>query len=361
MNNISAKDIIERIYEAALFPDRWIAVVEMICRHLGFWGGVITWGKGEEEVLLCTSSFQQLSRELVADGWDYRKDRLAKAAFEGPSSFGRDLDVLNRETWAALPVNRDVLIPRALGYGVATRITPPGHPEITISFERELDAGVIGPETMAVLADLRPHIARSLTIAAGLQRQKAEAITLGLNAIGAPAAVLQRSGHIVAANALFRSIGECLSPGSRDRIAITDDRANRLLYKALAGHDVASLPLPEGDDGACVLHVIPLRNSVSDFPSNGHAIALVAQPTGTIADATALLKGLYGLTKGEARIALEIIKGLSLPSVARQLSISHETVRSNAKSIYAKTGSTGKTDLMRRLSVLTRYNILEQR
>lgn len=51
------------------------------------------------------------------------------------------------------------------------------------------------------------------------------------------------------------------------------------------------------------------------------------------------------------------MKGLSLPSVAKQLKISHETVRSNAKSIYAKTGSTGQTDLVRRLSVLTRCTI----
>ena len=43
--------------------------------------------------------------------------------------------------------------------------------------------------------------------------------------------------------------------------------------------------------------------------------------------------------------------------MAKQLKISHETVRSNAKSIYAKTGSTGQTDLVRRLSVLTRYTI----
>jgi DNA-binding CsgD family transcriptional regulator len=251
-------------------------------------------------------------------------------------------------------------MPRGLGYGVATQIAPPDHPEMTVLFERKLDSGVIGPETMAELAGLRPHIARSLTLATGLQRQKADAMTLGLNAIGAPAAVLQASGRVLSTNTLFEATGKCISIRPRDRILISNDRANRLLYKALAGGVVSSFPLPPCEDRACILHVIPLRKDALDLSPNGSAIVLISQPSDTVADATPLLKGLYDLTKGEARVAQEMLKGLSLPSVAKQLQISHETVRSNAKSIYAKTGSTGQTDLVRRLSVLTRYTIGEQ-
>ncbi|MGV2167868.1 helix-turn-helix transcriptional regulator [Agrobacterium sp. 16-172Ci] len=360
MDTISSADIIDDIYEAALFPDRWMQVLVAICRHLNFWGGAITWGKGEDQVWLHTPSFHELMKDFAAGGWNHRNDRLSRIAREGQFSFAQDLDVFNHEEWAELPIVRDFLMPRGLGYGAATQVAPPGHPEMTVLFERRLDAGTITPETMAALGGLRPHIARSLTLATQLQRQKADAMTLGLNAIGAPAAVLQTSGHILSANDLFLSLQKCFSARTRDRITIADERVNRLLYKALSGQDAGSFPLPASEDGACILHLIPLRKSALDFSPHGNAIALVSQPTGIIADANTLLKGLYDLTRGEARVALEIMKGLSLPAVAKQLKVSHETVRSNAKSIYAKTGSTGKADLVRRLSVLTRYNIRGQ-
>ena len=360
MNTISSADIIDDIYEAALFPDRWAKVIATIGHRLDFWGGALTWGKGEEESWLYTPNFQELMQAFMEGGWNRRNERLTRAIREGQFSFVQDFDVFTHDEWAGLPIVRDFLMPRGLGYGVATQIAPPDHPEMTVLFERKLESGVIGPETMAALAGLRPHIARSLTLATRLQRQRADAMTLGLNVIGAPAAVMQASGRILSANDLFLSLQKSISTRARDRIVISDERTNRLLYKALAGHAVGSFPLPSGEDGACILHVIPLRRNALDLSPNGSAIVLISQPMGTIADAGTLLKGLYDLTKGEARVALEIMKGLSLPAVARQLQISHETVRSNAKSIYAKTGSTGQADLVRRLSVLTRYNIREQ-
>ncbi|MCD4658532.1 helix-turn-helix transcriptional regulator [Agrobacterium sp.] len=360
MDNISSADIIDDIYEAALFPDRWAKVIATIGQRLDFWGGALTWGKGEEEAWLFTPNLQELMQAFMEGGWNHRNDRLTRAVREGQFSFVHDFDVFTHDEWAGLPIVRDFLMPRGLGYGAATQVAPPDHPEMTVLFERKLDSGVIGPETMAALGRLRPHIARSLTLATRLQRQRADAMTLGLNAIGAPAAVLQASGRVLSANGLFQTLQKCISTRARDRISISDERVNRLLYKALAGRGVSSFPMPTSEERACILHVIPLRKDALDLSPNGSAIVLISQPVGAVADATLLLKGLYDLTRAEARVALEIMKGLSLPSVAKQLQISHETVRSNAKSIYAKTGSTGQTDLVRRLSVLTRYNIGEQ-
>ncbi len=360
LDNISSADIIDDIYEAALFPDRWVKVIAAIGHRLDFWGGALRWGKGDDEACLYTANFQELMQAFTKGGWNHRNDRITRAVREGQFSFVHDFDIFTHDEWAGLPIVRDFLMPRGLGYGVATQVAPPDHPEMTVLFERKLDSGNIGPETMAALGRLRPHIARSLTLATVLQRQKADAMTLGLNAIGAPAAVLQASGRVLSTNTLFETTRKCISTRARDRILIFDERVNRLLYNALAGVGVSSFPLPTSEDRACILHVIPLRKDALDLSPNGSAIVLISQPSDTLADATPLLKGLYDLTKGEARVAQEILKGLSLPSVAKQLQISHETVRSNAKSIYAKTGSTGQTDLVRRLSVLTRYTIGEQ-
>lgn len=47
LDTLSSSDIIDDIYEAALFPDRWSQVLANAGGRLGFWGGAITWGKGK--------------------------------------------------------------------------------------------------------------------------------------------------------------------------------------------------------------------------------------------------------------------------------------------------------------------------
>ena len=65
MNTILSADIIDDIYEAALFPDRWAQVIAAIGHRLDFWGGALTWGKGEEEAWLYTPNFQELMQAFM--------------------------------------------------------------------------------------------------------------------------------------------------------------------------------------------------------------------------------------------------------------------------------------------------------
>ena len=58
-----------------------------------------------------------------------------------------------------------------------------------------------------------------------------------------------------------------------------------------------------------------------------------------------LLQGLFDLTAKEARIAAAISRGLGLPAIAEMSKVSHETIRTHAKSIYAKTGVKGQSEL----------------
>lgn len=99
---------------------------------LDFWGGALTWGKGEEESWLYTPNFQELMQAFMEGGWNRRNERLTRAIREGQFSFVQDFDVFTHDEWAGLPIVRDFLMPRGLGYGVATQIAPPDHPEMTV-------------------------------------------------------------------------------------------------------------------------------------------------------------------------------------------------------------------------------------
>ena len=53
-----------------------------------------------------------------------------------------------------------------------------------------------------------------------------------------------------------------------------------------------------------------------------------------------ILRDLYGMTSAEARLAILLLTGKSLPELAEKLDVAHETVRAQLKSILHKTGTT---------------------
>jgi DNA-binding CsgD family transcriptional regulator len=56
---------------------------------------------------------------------------------------------------------------------------------------------------------------------------------------------------------------------------------------------------------------------------------------------------IYGLTAAELRVLPGILSGQTAEQIAQSLGRSRETVRSHMKSVYAKTDTGGKVDLIR--------------
>lgn len=55
----------------------------------------------------------------------------------------------------------------------------------------------------------------------------------------------------------------------------------------------------------------------------------------------------YGLSRGEIRALSGIVEGKSVSQIAEEASLSRETIRSQIKSLYLKTGATGEADILR--------------
>lgn len=55
----------------------------------------------------------------------------------------------------------------------------------------------------------------------------------------------------------------------------------------------------------------------------------------------------HGLTRAEARVALRLAEGLSVPAIARDLNVTVETIRTHLKRTYGKTGARRQAELVR--------------
>lgn len=62
-----------------------------------------------------------------------------------------------------------------------------------------------------------------------------------------------------------------------------------------------------------------------------------------------LLKQMYGMTLAEARVAIDLIKGMAPKEIASEAGVAISTVRSQMKAIFSKTGASKQADLLRML------------
>lgn len=73
----------------------------------------------------------------------------------------------------------------------------------------------------------------------------------------------------------------------------------------------------------------------------------VVDPENSVAISTQRLAALFMLSPAEAEVARAMVDGLSASEIADMRGTSEDTVRSQFKSIYAKTGVHRRADLVR--------------
>ena len=101
----------------------------------------------------------------------------------------------------------------------------------------------------------------------------------------------------------------------------------------------------------------PLRLMISPLPrehgrasGKAAAIALIHDPDQKAPLPAEVFHAIYGFTPAEARLATGLLEGKSLVECALCFEVSRETVRSQLKSMFQKTGSKRQGELIRLLS-----------
>ncbi|MCP4394186.1 MAG: helix-turn-helix transcriptional regulator [Alphaproteobacteria bacterium] len=77
------------------------------------------------------------------------------------------------------------------------------------------------------------------------------------------------------------------------------------------------------------------------------AAIFISDPEDQLSISPAILRKLYGLSKTEATLVMELVKGKSFNEMAEEIGISHHTVRSHFKKIFAKTEVSRQAELVK--------------
>jgi DNA-binding CsgD family transcriptional regulator len=341
--------LVDSIYEAAFFPERWSDVLTDVGVAGGSASGLlIVFDRARPVGFRAAPVIHDIVAAAATNTG--RPNQRAAFALKNPfKGFVRANDYLPPEI-----LNTDPVHARRLAVGLdseasSVTIMPTGE-LVVFSFDRWKHEGPHRRQHLAALNALYPHLARTALIAARLRLERAAAATRALQTIGLPAAVLTSSGRVLSSNSAFDGRKGLLLASAFGRLTIADPRAHRLFQQALdpASKTIGSIPVAEAEgQRACVLHVLSLRRNADDLFSGADTlIAVTTLSAASASPSPAVLESLFDLTQSEVSFATALVQGLTVSEASRKCGLTGSSGRTYLARIFAKTGTHRQAELI---------------
>jgi DNA-binding CsgD family transcriptional regulator len=234
---------------------------------------------------------------------------------------------------------------------------------------RSRRAGAFEEQELTLLRILIPHLecaARLHLRVAGLQGQLAVTAE-ALDRMDRGVLITDSEGKILVGNALASKIlshcdGLKCSGGHLTCPASSESHRMKLMLAAAAaitaGHSKhagtsMTVSRPSGRR-SLELFISPLRKRSAGWMKVSGVLVVITDPDDAGELSHEALKELFGLTPAEVRLASALGAGMSLARAAESFGVAVETVRTQLKSIFLKTGTKRQSELARLLATSAR-------
>ncbi|MFE0758484.1 helix-turn-helix transcriptional regulator [Inquilinus sp. NPDC058860] len=242
-----------------------------------------------------------------------------------------------------------------------------------MSVRRPRRAGPFTPEEGRRFGLLVPHIRRSLALVQRLDGLAARARLAEdvLDRLDRAVVLLAANGRVVHVNAMADRLFEAGRLQLRGNRLDSADPAEAVALRALIAATLdprpggGSVKLLSGTAGAPPLIAsgcrLPDRRPAAVAAPQAVAALFLTRLGASRDDFGQVLPALFGLSRAEVRLAAALHEGLSLSEIAGQLDVSRETLRTQLRSVFDKTGTRRQGTLIRLLGDLARESRLARR
>lgn len=353
--------LIDQIYECSFVGENWPTLLDGLARYSGAIGGFLFSFDPSVGILrsVTSDSFRQQVDDYVAGGWILRDARTRRMWAANYGGFLSEMDVFTSEELENDPAYKAFYEPRGIGRSMITAIFPPMGPTLLLGVERSYADGPTSRESVMLLNEIRPHLARAALIASRLEFERARAAAEVLGAIGLPALVFGHGGRVMAANALIQKLDNAVRWLAADRFVLEDAAAERMLRRAIGAldrHDVTPRSFAMRDESAqaaMVAHVVPVRGDARDILVQSTGVLILTPVARPNAPPVELIQSLFDLTPAEAKVARGLASGETLEEIAAANNLSRNTIRSQLRGALEKTGSRRQAELVALLGGFT--------
>jgi DNA-binding CsgD family transcriptional regulator/PAS domain-containing protein len=351
--------LIAGLYDIAITPDLWTDWLASAAKCFGSNSGLaLTQDKRSGAVdLLSAHRFSEHALRLYGeyyhkcDLWAQRSGKtLMKAAISA--------DICSDEEFANSEIYVDLSKPHADNqFYMVGAVLPADDQVAVIGFQNSRNAGAFSRRHAQALDLLLPHLQRILKIRARVkvaESERSAAYTV-LDSLSHGVLLVTRDARMIQVNQAAQAIANAHDGffiGAKGILAAARPAQTSELHRLIAGCSlpagggVLSLPRPSG--------LRPFELIVTPIGSRGreevalHATAMVflRDPETQVRPLPEVLRGLYRLTPAEAVLAAELLANETLESIAASRRVSRETLRTQLKELFRKTGTRRQSELI---------------
>jgi DNA-binding CsgD family transcriptional regulator/PAS domain-containing protein len=360
-------DAVSTIYDCALDPALWPDAIREICHATRCIAGVIS----VSDLATGAGRLQQV--------WNFGPDWLERMIAHGPevaeminsvpNLFTRSLDepmvatrdiapeVLERSRYF-----KEWIVPQGIIDALQLTVLRQRNQYGALALSRHGDQGPVTDHDIAVLRLLAPHIRRAVAISdlLGMRAIAASTFEASLDLLQTGVVLVDGEARIIHANRTAQAMLEIGSPirSHRGELYALIPEASSALKVAIAkaaadqasvGRPGLGVPAPQADGQMALIHVLPLTGGdlrTRIAPRARAALFITSADSGAVMPAEALAT-LFDLTAAQARTLERLLAGETLGEAAEELGIAVTTARTHLANIFAKTGTSRQSELIR--------------
>lgn len=207
------------------------------------------------------------------------------------------------------------------------------------------------------IAEVAGRMAHIVSLAEKISRADVENEVITFDRAGCAAMLIDKYGRVTRVNHRAENLF-CRDFGIRKGRLWTAENASlerldRFMAEIeLARSSVGPLPTPviiaRNGTPWLLIEAMPVTSASNDIFDGYRALLVVSDLSRASMTNAALLSLVFGLTSAEARLAAAICEGQDLTAASATFGVSRETLRSQLKTVFAKTGSRRQAELVAR-------------
>ena len=353
--------LVGSLYDAVLAPDGFQAFIGQLAGHFDLRGiGLIVRDVQERDATglwLHGVEPRWMESYVLTYG---REDMLAAHLEQAPIGHFYASNLHLPEPFTETRFFREWALPQGIAYATGCVVMREGAWLTQVFFQRTQAQGPFTPAELAQFDRLVPHWQRAVQMRQRLVSLRAgqDLLAASLDAFAMPTLLFDDLGRIVhqnrAASTLFEA-GTTLSrrddrlvaetPAATRNISLQVGNAMRAHRDGLESQAPGIVLVNRAPRLPLTLMAVPLRGQ-ADHAVRGGALMFVFDPEDTPVITADLVRRLFDLSAAESELAVALCSGQSPEEVAAERGRALSTVRSQIRSLFAKTGTNRQADLV---------------